>query len=196
MIIWINGAFGSGKTTVAHELHRRIPDSHVYDPENVGYFIWKNAPKSFNQGDFQDFPQWRSMNYDMLKMISDRFDGPIIVPMTLVNPQYFGEIVGRLRADGADVRHFALLASRETLLKRLRKRGDRSDSWPARQIDRCAASLSGELFGHHIHTDHRTVEEVAERIASEAGIRLAPDSRGWLRKRIDRMIVTIKHIRI
>lgn len=195
MIIWINGAFGSGKTTAVHELHRRIPDSHVYDPENVGYFIWKNAPKSFKQGDFQDYPQWRSVNYDMLKMISDRYDGPIIVPMTLVNPRYFDEIVGRLRADGVEVKHFALLASRETLLQRLRKRGDRSDSWPAQQVDRCVASLSGELFEQHIHTDRLTVEEVIERIASEAGIKLMPDRRSKLRKSIDRLIVTMKHIR-
>lgn len=196
MIIWINGAFGSGKTTVAHELHRRMPDSHVYDPENVGYFIWKNSPKSFKQGDFQDYPQWRSVNYDMLKMISERCDGPIIVPMTLVNPQYFDEIVGRLRADGVDVRHFAMLASRETLLKRLKKRGDRSDSWPVQQIDRCLASLSGERFEHHIHTDRLTIEEVVERIASEAGIGLVPDRRSKLRKSMDRLLVMIKHIRI
>lgn len=196
MIIWINGAFGSGKTTVAHELHRRIQDSHVYDPENVGYFIWKNSPQSFKQGDFQDYPQWRSMNYDMLKMIGDRYDGPIIVPMTLVNPQYFDGIVGRLRADGVEVKHYSLLASRETLLKRLKKRGDRSDSWPAQQIDRCVASLTGEFFEHHIHTDRLTVEEIVERIANEAGIRLMPDRRSKLRKSMDRLVVTIKHIRL
>ncbi|MBQ9717880.1 MAG: tunicamycin resistance protein, partial [Clostridia bacterium] len=38
MILWINGTFGSGKTQTAAELHRRIPDSFVYDPENVGYW--------------------------------------------------------------------------------------------------------------------------------------------------------------
>lgn len=47
MILWINGAFGSGKTTIAYELNRRIQDSYVYDPENVGYFLRKNAPKIF-----------------------------------------------------------------------------------------------------------------------------------------------------
>ena len=114
------------------------------------------------------------MNYDMLKMLSDNYAGTIIVPMTLVNPQYFDEIVGRLRADGAEVKHFALLASRETLLQRLSSRGDQSDSWPARQIDRCVVSLSRELFEHRIDTDRITVEEVIERIASEAGIRLMP----------------------
>ncbi|HBD65376.1 MAG TPA: tunicamycin resistance protein, partial [Clostridiales bacterium] len=44
MIIWINGAFGSGKTQTANELHRRIKNSYVYDPENIGFFIRDNIP--------------------------------------------------------------------------------------------------------------------------------------------------------
>jgi uridine kinase len=27
VIIWINGAFGAGKTALAEELHRRLPDA-------------------------------------------------------------------------------------------------------------------------------------------------------------------------
>jgi Mg-chelatase subunit ChlI len=34
---WINGAFGAGKTTLAEELHRRLPETILYDPEYVGY---------------------------------------------------------------------------------------------------------------------------------------------------------------
>ncbi|MFC5528723.1 AAA family ATPase [Cohnella yongneupensis] len=172
MIIWINGAFGSGKTTAAQELHRRIPDSHLYDPENVGYFIWKVAPESIKNGDFQDWRQWRTINYEMLKLISDSYQGTIIVPMTLVVPQYFNEIVGRLRADGIEIKHFALLASRETLLQRLEQRGERSDSWTAQQIDRCVASLPHEMFGQHIHTDQLTVEDIVQRIANGTGVEL------------------------
>lgn len=37
MIFWVNGAFGAGKTQTSYELHRRIPNSFVYDPENVGF---------------------------------------------------------------------------------------------------------------------------------------------------------------
>ena len=29
MIIWINGGFGAGKTTLAEELHRRLPEAIV-----------------------------------------------------------------------------------------------------------------------------------------------------------------------
>lgn len=53
MIIWINGAFGAGKTQTAYELHKRAEHSFVYDPENVGYFIRKNTPRSTHTSDFQ-----------------------------------------------------------------------------------------------------------------------------------------------
>lgn len=39
MIIWINGAFGSGKTQTSYELQRRIPNSVVYDPEKIGFLL-------------------------------------------------------------------------------------------------------------------------------------------------------------
>ena len=197
MIVWINGAFGSGKTTAAFELHRRLPGSHVYDPENIGYFIRKNAPKPIDGGDFQELPLWRAFNYEMLKLIAEKHPGKtIIVPMTLVNEEYFDEIVGRLRTDGIGIAHFALVASRETLLARLRTRGEKENSWAAQQIDRCVASLSRERFGRHVATDGMSEDEVVERIAAEAGLALRPDKRSRIRKRWDRLIVKLKHIRI
>ena len=41
VIIWINGGFGAGKTTLAQELHPRLPDAVVYDPEDVGLVLCK-----------------------------------------------------------------------------------------------------------------------------------------------------------
>lgn len=41
MIIWINGAFGGGKTTLAEELQRRLPHAILFDPEYVGYLLVK-----------------------------------------------------------------------------------------------------------------------------------------------------------
>lgn len=91
MIIWINGAFGSGKTQTSYELHRRIPNSVVFDPEKTGFFINKNIPTELSKPDFQDHSVWRELNYTTLKYIASEYNGVIIVPMTLVNPQYFEE---------------------------------------------------------------------------------------------------------
>lgn len=196
LILWVNGAFGAGKTTIAYELNRRIPNSFVYDPENIGYFLRKNLPKKILKNDFQDHGIWREINFSILQTISLEFPGIVIVPMTVVNPQYFNEIVNKLRSNGFEVRHFTLLASRETLLKRLKRRGDHKNSWPAQQIDRCISSLSQDMFQTHINTDNLTPEEIMDRIAGEINIELLPDHRGILKKKLDRLITQIKHIRI
>ncbi|WMJ89248.1 hypothetical protein [Anaerocolumna sp. MB42-C2] len=70
MIIWINGTFGVGKTTVSNELHKKLKDSFVYDPEKAGEFIWNNSPDCISwKGDFQDILMCRDFNYQMLKYI-------------------------------------------------------------------------------------------------------------------------------
>ena len=52
MIIWLNGAFGSGKTTAAFELNKRLSKSFVYDPENLGSFIRHNIPKNLHKDNY------------------------------------------------------------------------------------------------------------------------------------------------
>ena len=180
MIIWINGAFGSGKTQTAFELQRRLPHSIVFDPENAGYYIRKNIPGEISKHDFQDYKMWREINYSMLKYIGTEYNGTIIVPMTLVNPGYFKEMIGQLRDDGVVVHHFTLCASKEVLLKRLRSRGEGRHSWAAQQIDRCIAGLSDDLFAHHLNTEPLTIEQAAESIASMLNIRIQPEGRGVL----------------
>lgn len=195
MILWINGAFGAGKTQTAYELNRRIPDSYVYDPENVGYFIQKNMPKTIRLDDFQNYPMWRDINFHMLAHLNEEYDGVIIVPMTIVNRDYFQETIGRLRETGVAVHHFTLCASKDTLKKRLKKRGERANSWPEQQIDRCLTALTDSVFQHHMDTDRMNISENAEYIAAVSEVSLLPDHRGKLRKSYDRIITQIKHIR-
>jgi len=170
MIIWINGAFGAGKTETANALHQRIPDSFVYDPENAGYYIRASLPTELQLDDFQHHPEWREINHRMLLKIARSYSGLIIVPMTLVNPEYYEEIIGRLRDDGVNVQHVTLRASREVLLERLARRGDGSESWPAMQIDRCMEGLSSSIFEHYIDTDEITIDLVVNRIIDVAGL--------------------------
>ncbi|MNN76653.1 Tunicamycin resistance protein [compost metagenome] len=86
--------------------------------------------------------------------------------MTIVEPAYFMELTGRLQNEEIVVHHFTLCASRGTLLKRLRKRGEREDSWAAQQIDRCLSGLQQALFQRHLDTELLTVEEVSEAVLS------------------------------
>ncbi len=195
MIIWINGAFGSGKTNVAYELNRRIKNSYVYDPEEIGYFIRDNIPKELKLNDFQDYPIWRDFNYQMLEYMSSHYDGIIIVPMTITSEIYYNEIVERLRQSCIDIKHFTLMANEETLIKRLRKRGDSKNSWAAKQINRCINSLSNPIFKEHIDTNKMTVYEVVDYIGESCNINMLPENRGWIEKKIYKLKIWLRHIR-
>lgn len=165
MIVWLNGCYGVGKSQVASILRSRMAHAHVYDPEQVGYFLWDQFPEGMRRtSDFQDMDIWRSINFDILRHLARHFEGDVIVPMTLVHPGYFAEIVGRLRACGVEVRHFILLASKDVILQRLSRRGEKRGCWAERQIDRCLAAFEAGLEGVRIDTSQRSADQVAQQV--------------------------------
>ena len=172
MIIWINGAWGAGKTQTCAELYRRTEHSFLYDAENAGYFLRKNEPSFLQKENFQDEPLWREINFKMLLNISRNYDRIIIVPMTIVNPQYYKEIIARLRENNISVFHFVLYAEKETLKKRLRKRLEFKNSWAYEKINICLKAFENEIFENKIHTDNKSIPDVAEEIASVLNIPL------------------------
>ena len=145
----------------------------------------------------------------MLELALTKYDGTVIVPMTIVERSYFLEIIGRLRDGGHDVRHFALLADRETVLRRLRERGFghavqfiagkdaplRRESFAVSKLDVCLERLGRPEFAVHMWTDRLTVPQVADRIAESAGLQLSPNVDSALRGRLRRAWTGIKHIR-
>lgn len=194
MIIWINGAFGAGKTQAAYELRRRIGNAYVYDPENAGCFIRKNLPASACTDDFQDYPMWRTVNLEMLRYIMDHYTGDVIVPMTVTSRQYYDELIGGLSAN-YDVKHIILSAGKKTLLKRLASRLEGRRSWAAQQIDRCITAFDSTIPGHQIDTDHMDIDQVVEAVAAAAGIAIPADDRSVLRRWFDRRAVQWQNIR-
>ncbi len=195
MIIWINGAFGAGKTTCAFELQRRLPDSFVYDPENIGYFLRDNLPEALQKNDFQDHAAWRSFNYEMLRYLAGEYAGTVIVPMTLVKRAYYDEIVTRLENEGILIQHFILWAEKATLIKRLQRRFEFGSGWAIDRIDVCLDAFENEICEEKIFTDEMDVDDVVAMIAERAGLALEKDERSWLRKKYDRMMMLVRHIR-
>ena len=198
VLLWINGPFGGGKTATAYELQRRIDHSVVCDPEHLGYGLHRMLPPDLRTN-FQNFAAWRHGVHEVLDLMSRKSAGPVIVPMTVIDPGYFDQTVGRLRQDGHDVRHFSLLAGRDTVLKRLRKRafrlGLRHERWAVGMLDECLAQLQDELFAEHLHTDEMSVAQVADAIARSAGLAIRPDSSGTVRTRLRLYRTSLAHIR-
>ena len=102
VIIWINGGFGAGKTTLAEELHRRLPDALVYDPEDVGIMLWKWLPSG---GDFQHMASWRELAVATALSLRRHHADTLIVPMSLIRDAYRAQILGGLAEAGEEVLH-------------------------------------------------------------------------------------------
>ncbi|MFE3057763.1 AAA family ATPase [Nocardia sp. NPDC059239] len=198
MLLWINGPFGGGKTHTAFELHRRLPGSVVCDPEEVGFGLHRVIPKEFRP-DFQDLPAWRQGVFETLDLVLSKHGGPVIAPMTVVEPVYFAETVGRLREKGHDVRHFALMARPETVVRRLRERalgGLRHESFAIDRVDHCLNALARPEFAEHIHTDELSLREVADHIAAASGLTPTPNTDSRLLTELRRILVGVRHIRL
>ncbi|ARF73335.1 AAA family ATPase [Kitasatospora albolonga] len=197
-LLWINGPFGGGKTQTAYEIRRRLPGSTVCDPEHIGFGLHRTLPPEL-RGDFQDLAAWRAGVREVLGLALKGHPGPVIAPMTLVDPGYFAEIVGGLREDGHTVHHSALLADRETVLRRLRERGLglglKRESFAVRRLDDCLERLAGPEFARHVRTDDITVPQVADLVAGAAGLTLAPDTDSRLRHRLRRTWTGLRHLR-
>jgi len=151
VIVWINGAFGAGKTTLADELRRRLPDALPFDPEYVGAILVKWAPPA-PSGDFQDIPLWRKLVAEFAIGLAADYNRTLIVPMTLVNTQYRNEIFGLIEESGQAVLHVVLDVPAVELRRRIDKQilvdddptaDDQARAFRLGNVDRCVAAFGG-----------------------------------------------------
>lgn len=197
MIVWINGAFGGGKTHTAYELVRRTASTVLVDPELAGFGLQRTLPGPL-RSDFQDIAAWRTGVIEILDRVERSGDYEAsVVPMTLVEPAYLEEIHGGLRALGHDVRHVALITSPEMLRRRLRGRleGLRGqETWAMRQIARCVRALS-EMDAYKVDNDHAGLDTVVEEVAAHVGLPLTRPALSAWRAQLRRLRVGVAVIR-
>lgn len=194
VIIWINGPMGVGKTQVAHELAHRIINSFVCDPELLGVAIRRMNPPVLRNRQWQEFPHWRCGVRQIAHDVASGYDGLVVMPGTLLNEDHHDEIVGGLRRLGHEVQHISLMASAETVRKRLRVRGQGKRSEAAARITVDLQRLSRPQFATHVDTDDLSVCEAAEEVSRLLDLRLGPSGNA-VQQRLRRLSVTVRHIR-
>jgi predicted kinase len=176
VIIWVNGGFGAGKTTLARELHRRLPDAVVYDPEDVGLMLWKWMRPD---GDFQHMPSWRELVVATALSLCRHHAETLIVPMSLIRDAYRAEILGGLADAGQKVLHVFLEADAGVLRERLNARvtvPDREWDQAAREfgmtgVEEMVAAAAGQPTGTLVlRSDRLTPAELAGEVLAAAGL--------------------------
>ncbi|TJZ44090.1 NUDIX domain-containing protein [Streptomyces piniterrae] len=185
MIVWLNGTFGAGKTTAAHELLDLLPGSTLYDPELLGHGLRLMLPaKRLEEiDDYQDLPAWRRMVVDTAAALLTEVPGPLITPMTLLRQEYRDEIFGSLAARRIPVRHVLLHAEETILRTRIAGReeipgnteaNESVRQWSLDHLGSYAGALDWIRADAHVVdtsglTPRQTAEQVAEAVRTGAG---------------------------
>lgn len=178
MIVMINGAFGVGKTSVANELLHRLDGAILFDPEMVGFMLRHIIPEELKlegekTGDFQDFEMWKPLTVEVARQLRETYGKDLIVPMTIYNKDYFNTIHdGFLQVD-PETYHFCLTAKKETIHRRLIERGEEEGNWCFAQTDKCLVGFEDIDIGHFIPTDKIGINEIADFICKEIGVKSA-----------------------
>ncbi|MFD0266105.1 AAA family ATPase [Streptomyces sp. NPDC127106] len=148
MIVWLNGPFGGGKTSLAREIVATRPGHRLYDPELVGYLV-RDMVGEPPSGDFQDAPIWRSLVVRTALELLHHYGELLVVPMSVLRPDYLAEIHGGLRDHGVELHHFFLEVDAPELRRRIEAQVIHEDDpvrdadvrkWRLDQVERCLAA--------------------------------------------------------
>ncbi|GGZ30639.1 ATP/GTP-binding protein [Streptomyces inusitatus] len=185
MIIWINGAFGAGKTATARELIDLIPNSTLYDPGLIGAGLRVMLPpkRLAEVSDYQDLPSWRRLVVDTAAALLAEVGGVLVVPMTLLRQEYRDEIFGGLASRRIPVRQVLLRPDESILRGRAAigvepgpPGGAAGEQWAYGRIEPYLAALEWITEDAHVidtaGLDHRqTAHRIAEAVRTgEAGV--------------------------
>ncbi|PAU98844.1 AAA family ATPase [Paracoccus salipaludis] len=147
MILWLNGPFGAGKTTLADRLRLRKPDLLMFDPEEIGFVVKATVPSAAS-GDYQDLPLWRALTIAALAELRRYYPQDIVVPMTVVRPDYLDELLGGARRIDDELLHVFLDLDADLLRDRIDRQVMHPDparnreirQWRLVQMERCLSA--------------------------------------------------------
>lgn len=164
MIIWLNWSFGVWKTTTSEILHKKLENSYIFDPEELGFFIRKFIPNSkdwYSLKNFQDHELWSKWTIDSILYLSKIHEN-IIVPMNLMDEKNWDYVIWSLKKQ-QKVFHFSILASENAIFDRMKDREIWVINWCSPYIKQ-AKILEKEKFWIHIDSEKNNPEQVANLI--------------------------------
>ncbi|MET8154329.1 ATP-binding protein [Actinoplanes sp. NPDC049668] len=168
MIVWINGTHGAGKTTTAGLVQRLLPDSRVFDAENVGAMLMDITPGLPATDNFQHWPPWRPLVVETARRVLDYTGGTLVMPMTVLVEQYWREISRGLAGHAIPVRHFVLHADQDTLRGRIEGASVVPSPFRLQYLEPYAEAARTWLHGEAevVDTTHLTPAQAARRIVA------------------------------
>ncbi|SDD01973.1 AAA family ATPase [Glycomyces harbinensis] len=118
MIVWLNGTFGAGKTTTARLLEAALP-ARVFDAEHIGYLL-RGVIGDVPHADFKDWAPWRGLTIETARQVLDFVGGTLVIPQSVLQHQYWTELMDGFAKHDIPVTAFTLHAERDTFERRVR----------------------------------------------------------------------------
>lgn len=122
---------------------------------------------------------WRRLVVRFIVELNSQVNKPIVVPMTLVNPNYLSEIFGGLGEANLQISHFYLRVDRATLVRRMqnqimfpedRVKDQEVRRWRLEQVDRClCAAQEMPLDTVFLNSQEDSPNQLLEQVLSSYG---------------------------
>lgn len=167
MIIWIDGTYGVGKSTVAKELLQSLylPNLILLDSDEY-YFPGLNSGRYFGDGMFpQNNKRFLSDFRGLIETDASRSDATVIVAMSVSMDECRNQLLLPLASKFCDLIHVVLTADKNTILARIDADPGRDKYFAVQHLDRNLIYLKDNYpHAEWINTDNLTPSEIAKHI--------------------------------
>lgn len=162
MILWLNGTYGVGKTSVAYALTKLYSgNSKVIDPD----ILWLNTIKKDNSIIFGDgaYPQnnikfLNTLN-KVIKENIDNYTGLLIIPMSITEDLSYNKVIKNHKNN---IIHIVLLADEDIVKKRITKDKNRDQSFSIISLKENNNFLKNRTSDTiYVDTSNMSIKEVA-----------------------------------
>lgn len=167
MIIWIDGPFGIGKSSVSNMLAEKIPDSRVIEFDE---YMHKVKPENAMEVIFgKRYPEGKrylieTFVKDVEHAIEDSLTETFIVPIALINDMCRAMVVEHFEKK-TSTEHIILEATKENVLKRSKLQDGRDmdlvDTYFIEAKDYLDKNYDSAI---RVDANERSIEDIAEEI--------------------------------
>jgi len=166
--LWVNGAFGVGKTAAAQRIVARDDQWPLFDPEWVGYMLRANLA-GVEVADFQDLESWRTLVPIVAKELATTLSAPKLLSVqTVLVEQYWSEL-----RRGFETMHVVLDCDEGVLKQRIGHDADDpgAAAWRISHVDGVLAARAWMVNAADlvVDTSERQPDDVAEVVLAAVG---------------------------
>lgn len=166
MILWIDGAYGVGKTTVAEKIGERLNNVEILESD---FYYQEMLKENFFLGFGGTIPQ---TNKNFIKRFRDLIiekskvsKNNLIVVMSLTQKECMEELYEYLTDTGQDIFHIILIACEQTIISRIENDFSRDKSFSLSYLHENIQFLESHFpDAIRVDTDNKNSDAVADYI--------------------------------